>query len=163
MPHYVFCCVALRCVTLRSHSLVSSGTLGFAFHKLGLTFDHISPHSYLSVTNNVQFSDLAAMTPLQAMKSVPLEGLTQMFAVCAIVETYELTHSGGKLKEDARVAPGLEPGGLTGDLGWNPLQVKITDRRRLCELQNGRAAMFAICAWIAASEIPGSVPLPLPW
>jgi hypothetical protein len=68
-----------------------------------------------------------------------------------------------QLVSDARVAPGLTPGGLTGDLGWNPLSIKVTDRRRLSELQNGRAAMVAISAWIAASEIQGSVPIPLPW
>ena len=61
------------------------------------------------------------------------------------------------------VAPGLQPGGLRGDLGWNPLDITITDRRRLVELQNGRAAMFAISAWVAADNFPGSVPLALPW
>ena len=103
------------------------------------------------------------MTPLEAMKHVPAQGLTQMFALCAIPEIYELTHKDGKLVSDATVAPGLSPGGLTGDLGWNPLKVEVTDRRRLAELQNGRAAMVAISAWVAASEISGSVPIPLPW
>ena len=60
-------------------------------------------------------------------------------------------------------APGLHSDGLTGDLGWNPLQIKVDDRRRLVELQNGRAAMFAISAWVAAESVPGSVPLNLPW
>ena len=86
-----------------------------------------------------------------------------MFALCAIIEGYELTHQDGKVVEDASVAPGLSPGGLTGDLGWNPLKIEVTDRRRLAELQNGRAAMFAICAWIAHDAIAGSVPLPLLW
>jgi hypothetical protein len=61
------------------------------------------------------------------------------------------------------MAPGLQGGGLTGDLRWNPLLIKIDDRRRLVELQNGCSAMFAITVWIAAETIPGSVPLPLPW
>lgn len=138
-------------------------TVGFAFHKLGLTFNNISPHEYLSVTQGIKFADLQAMSPIDAIHAVPPEGLAQMFAAIGIVEIFELTHKNGKLAEDETVAPGLQPGGLTGDLGWNPLQIKVTDRRRLVELQNGRAAMFAICAWVANEAVSGSVPLPLPW
>ena len=86
-----------------------------------------------------------------------------MFFAIALIEIYELTHKDGKLAYDETVAPGLQPGGLTGNLGWNPLRIKVDDRRKLVELQNGRAAMFAISAWIAAETIPGSMPLPLPW
>merc|ERR1719272_81677 len=103
------------------------------------------------------------MTPMEAVLKVPGEGYTQVFAVIAVIELYELTHKKGKFVGEETVAPGLQPGGLTGDLGWNPLKVKIDDRRRTVELQNGRAAMFAITAWIAAETIPGSMPLLLPW
>lgn len=138
-------------------------TVGYGIHRSGLTLDKISPHDYLSVTEGVKFADLAAMTPLEAMRHVPAGGLTQMFALIAVAEIYELTHKDGKLAEDETVAPGLQPGGLTGDIGWNPLNIEITDDRRTKELQNGRAAMFAITAWLAADTIPGSMPLPLPW
>jgi hypothetical protein len=138
-------------------------TVGFAFEKLGITFDKISPHEYLSVTQNIKFADLAAMGPIDAVHAIPLEGFAQIFAVIAAIEIYELTHVGGEIKTGESVAPGLQSGGLTGDLGWNPLKIKVTDRRRLVEIQNGRAAMFAICAWVAAEAIPGSVPLSLPW
>ena len=138
-------------------------TVGYGIHRSGLTLDKISPHDYLSVTEGVKFADLAAMTPLEAMRHVPAGGLTQMFALIAVAEIYELTHKDGKLAEDETVAPGLQPGGLTGDIGWNPLNIEITDDRRTKELQNGRAAMFAITAWLAADTIPSSMPLPLPW
>jgi Chlorophyll A-B binding protein len=136
---------------------------GFAFHKFGLTLNNISPHEYLSVTQGVKFADLAAMTPLEAAKAVPVEGIAQVFAFIAAIEIYELTHRDGAIVEGQRVPPGLQAGGLTGDLGWNPLGIKVTDRRRLVEIQNGRAAMFAICAWVAHDAIPGSVPIPLLW
>lgn len=153
----------LRAAELKHGRSAMLAVTGFAFHKLGLTLDKISPHEYLSVTENVKFADLAAMSPIDAIHAVPAEGLTQMFCAIALVEFYELTHKNGKLAEGETVAPGLQPGGLTGDLGWNPLGVTVTDRRRLSELQNGRAAMFAICAWVANEAIPGSFPLPLPW
>merc|ERR1719223_1224605 len=98
------------------------------------------------------------------MKSLPVESWGQMFGFVALFEIYELTHGDdGKVAYDETVAPGLQSGGLTGDLGWNPLQIEVTERRQLSELQNGRAAMFAISAWIAAETIPGSMPLLLPW
>jgi hypothetical protein len=153
----------IRAAELKHGRAAMMATVGFAFQKLGITFDKISPHEYLSVTQNVKFADLAAMTPVEAIKAVPAEGLAQMFVAIAAIEIYELTHRDGEIKVGETVAPGLQPGGLTGDLGWNPLKINITDRRRLVELQNGRAAMYAISAWVAADTISGSVPLPLPW
>jgi Chlorophyll A-B binding protein len=138
-------------------------TVGFAFQKLGISFDDFSPHEYLSIPNGIKFADLEAMGPLEAIKAVPALGWGQVFVAIAAIEIYELTHRDGEIKTGEQVAPGLQPGGLTGDLGWNPLKIKVDDRRRLVELQNGRAAMFAISAWVAAEAIPGSVPLPLPW
>lgn len=154
----------LRAAELKHGRSAMLATVGFAFHKLGITLDKISPHEYLSVTQNVKFADLAAMKPLDAMKALPAAAWEQMFAFIAVIELYELTHVNGKfvgLSEG--LAGGWKSGGLTGDLGWNPLKITITDRRRLVEIQNGRAAMFAISAWIAADSIAGSVPLNLPW
>ena len=153
----------VRAAELKHGRSAMLATVGFAFHKLGFTLDKISPHEYLSNTQGIKFADLAAMTPLDAMKSLPAESWGQMFAAIALVEIYELTHKNGKVAYDETVAPGLQPGGLTGDLGWNPLRVKVTDRRRLVELQNGRAAMFAISAWVSADAVAGSVPIPLLW
>jgi Chlorophyll A-B binding protein len=135
--------------------------VGFAMQKEGVTFEPF--HEYLSVTQGIKFSDLLAMGPIEAIKAVPPLGLAQIFCAIAAIEIYELTHAGGEIKYGERVAPGLQSGGLTGDLGFNPLRIKVTDRRRLVEIQNGRAAMFCICAWVANEMYPGSVPLPLPW
>mmetsp|Transcript_31140 Transcript_31140/g.35936 ORF Transcript_31140/g.35936 Transcript_31140/m.35936 type:complete len:225 (-) Transcript_31140:280-954(-) len=153
----------IRAAELKHGRAAMLGTVGYAFHKLGFTLNNISPHSFLSVTQGVQFEDLAAVNPVEAFAKIPAEGITQMFAAIAMVEIYELTHRQGKLVEDSRIAPGLEAGGLTGDIGWNPLGIEVTDRRRLSELQNGRAAMFCISAWIANDMYPGAYPLPLPW
>lgn len=154
----------IRAAELKHGRAAMLGTVGFAFHKLGITFDKITPHEYLSVTQNVKFADLAAMTPLDAMKSLPALGTWQIFTFIAFIEIYELTHKDGKfVSATDGLANGLKAGGLTGDLKYNPLNIEITDRRRLSELQNGRAAMFAICAWIVADAIPGAFPIPLPW
>jgi hypothetical protein len=104
----------LRASELKHGRSAMIATVGYAFHKLGLTFDNISPHEYLSVTQNIKFADLAAMNPVDAMKSLPAESWGQMFAAIALVEIYELTHKNGKIAYDETVAPGLQPGGLTG-------------------------------------------------
>merc|ERR1712127_291470 len=153
----------IRAAELKHGRSAMIATVGFAFHKLGLTFNNISPHEYLSVTKDIKFADLAAMSPVDAVKMIPVEGWGQIFAVITAIEIYELTHRDGEIKTGETVAPGLQSGGLTGDLGWNPLGVKVTDRRRLSEIQNGRAAMFAISAWVANECVAGSVPLKLPW
>lgn len=157
----------LRAAELKHGRSAMIATLGFLFHEFGWTLDKISPHEFLSVTQGVKFADLAAMTPLEAMKSVPAEGITQMFVFCGLFEIYELTHAGdwkeGEIVRDSPIAPGLKPGGLTGDLGFNPLNFDVTDDLRVRELQNGRAAMVAISMWVFHDAIPGSVPVPLPW
>jgi len=153
----------IRAAELKHGRAAMLGTVGFAFHKLGFTFNNISPHEYLSVTQGIKFADLQAMTPMEAVLKVPAEGFTQVFGIIAVIELYELTHMNGKFKGEQTVAPGLQPGGLTGDLGWNPLQVAVTDDRRLAELQNARLAMVCIMAWLAHDAIPGSVPIPFPW
>eukprot|EP00977_Amphora_coffeiformis_P024964 scaffold17767_cov168-Amphora_coffeaeformis.AAC.2 len=154
----------LRAAELKHGRSAMLATVGFAFQKLGITFDKISPHEYLSVTQNIKFVDLAAVSPVEAVKMIPALGFGQIFAAIAVIEIYELTHRDGQFVTSDSVAPGLQSGGLNGyNLNWNPLKIKITDRRKLVEIQNGRAAMFAICAWFAAETVPGSVPLPLPW
>lgn len=153
----------VRAAELKHGRSAMIATVGFAVHKLGFTFNNISPHEYLSVSQGIKFADLQAMTPMEAVLKVPGEGYAQVFGIIAAIEIYELTHKQGKFVEDERVALGLQPGGLTGDLGWNPLKVNVTDNRRLAELQNCRLAMVCICAWLAHDAIPGSVPIPFPW
>ena len=154
----------LRAAELKHGRSAMIATVGYAFHKFGWTLDNISPQEYLSVSQGVKFADLAAMTPLEAMQNVPAAGLAQMFTAIALVELYELTHKDGKwAMDEGGVAPGLKSGGLTGDLGWNPLNFDVTEELQLKELQNGRAAMVAISAWVFHDAIPGSVPIPLPW
>lgn len=153
----------MRAAEIKHGRSAMIATVGFALQKFGITFDKISPHEYLSVTKGIKFADLAAMGPIEAIKAVPPEGMMQIFATIAAIEIYELTHRDGEIKKGESVAPGLRSGGLTGELGWNPLKVTMTDRRRLVEIQNGRAAMFAISAWVCSELIPGSVPIPLPW
>lgn len=104
----------LRAAELKHGRAAMLATVGFAFQKLGITFDKISPHEYLSVTQNIKFADLAAMSPVQAVKMIPTLGWAQIFSVIAAIEIYELTHRDGEIKIGESVAPGLQSGGLNG-------------------------------------------------
>ena len=114
----------LRAAELKHGRSAMLATVGFAFQKLGITFDKISPHKYLSVTQNVKFADLAALSPIEAVKMIPAAGFAQIFGVIAAIEIYELTHRDGEIKLGETVAPGLQSGGLDGML-LNGLHVKV--------------------------------------
>jgi Chlorophyll A-B binding protein len=153
----------MRASELKHGRSAMLAVLGYAAERFGITFDRISPHEYLSVSQGVKFADLAAMGPIEAIKAVPPLGMAQIFCTIAAIEIYELTHANGEIKYDERIAPGLQSGGLTGELGFNPLRFTMTDKIRLNEISNGRAAMVAIAAWVSHDLVPGSVPIPLPW
>jgi len=104
----------LRAAELKHGRSAMLATVGFAFQKLGITFDKISPHEYLSVTQNIKFADLAAMSPVEAVKMIPAQGFGQIFGVIAAIEIYELTHRNGEIVTGDSVAPGLQSGGLNG-------------------------------------------------
>ena len=70
----------LRAAELKHGRSAMLAVTGFAFHKLGLTLDNISPHTYLSVTQDIKFADLAAMSPVDAVKMIPAEGMAQIFS-----------------------------------------------------------------------------------
>ena len=152
----------MRASELKHGRSAMVAVVGYAMERFGITFDKFTPHEYLSVTQGVKFADLAAMSPIDAIKAVPPLGMAQIFCTIAAIEIYELTHAGGEIKYGERIAPGLQSGGLTGELGFNPLRMTMTDKIRLNEISNGRAAMVAIAAWVSHDAIPGSVPIPLP-
>lgn len=106
----------LRAAELKHGRSAMLATVGFAFQKLGITFDKISPHEYLSVSNGIKFADLAAMSPIDSVKMIPALGWAQIFGVIAAIEIYELTHRDGEIKTGESVAPGLQSGGLNGTI-----------------------------------------------
>ena len=46
----------LRAAEIKHGRSAMIATVGFAFQKLGITFDKITPHEYLSVTENVKLA-----------------------------------------------------------------------------------------------------------
>jgi len=105
------------------------------------------------LSSDVSFESLSTLKPLDAWASVPEGGRTQIIGIIAIAEIIsecDGTHytKGGDLPEI--IFPPIDFSGVDAAT----LKVK-RDR----ELNNGRLAMIAIMSFVAAANIPGSVPL----
>jgi len=130
-------------------------SLGYIHHLAGIQLP-----GYLSVTKNIKFADLGAMSPGQAWTKVPADGVAQIFGVIAAVEIYSMTHDA---KGDFKGGDFWFKGGLSPDLGVDPLgfgnaDPKAVETYKARELKNGRLAMIGIAGFVAADLIPGSVP-----
>jgi len=144
-------------------------TLGFINQKFGVHFplylgptgsNAWSPGSdeawFLSRTEGITFSDIAAAAPLDAVKMVPMAGWVQIVFAAGIFEAaaYQRQWANGE-------------GKVPGDYGYDPLgftkreggfDSKEIKSLRMKEIKNGRVAMLTIAAWASNEAIPGAFP-----
>jgi len=105
------------------------------------------------LSSEVSFADLSAMNPFDAWEAVPNAGKAQIISLCFIAELsaekkgIHYTQDGGKLPEV--VFP---------KFNFSKVEPEIIDTKRKRELNNGRLAMIGIASFVAAHDIPGSVP-----
>lgn len=104
------------------------------------------------LSSDVSFESLSSMKPFDAWEAVPDAGKAQILGTCFIAELAtecQGTHymKGGEFP--TMVFPPIDFSGVSEDT----LKVK-----RSREINNGRLAMIAIMSFIAANNIPGSVP-----
>ena len=104
------------------------------------------------LSKSVSFESLSSMKPFDAWDAVPDGGKAQILFGCFLCEL--ITEStgvhymkGGKLPEI--VFPPVDFASVDPD---------VLKQKRNRELNNGRLAMIAIMSFIAAANIPGSVP-----
>jgi len=104
------------------------------------------------LSDDVSFESLSAMKPFDAWDAVPDAGKAQILFLCFVGELAsesQGTHymKGGKTPEV--VFPKFDFSGVDADV------LKTKQNR---ELNNGRLAMIGIMGFIAANNVPGSVP-----
>jgi len=144
-------------------------TIGFLNQKLGVHFplylgptgsNAFSPASddawLLSSSTGVTFSDIAAASPLDAVKMVPLAGWGQIFLAAGI---FEATAYQRQWNEENEIPGdyGYDPLGFTKrEGGWDSEELASL---RLKEIKNGRVAMMTIAGWVSNEVIPGSFPV----
>jgi len=145
-----------RHAELKHGRVAMAAMVGFLFH-----INHVHFSGYLSPTFGVTFESLSAMGPFDAWNAVPLLGKLQIFWTIGGLE-----HA----SECLNPAGHYTKGGTPGDLKflknfWDTpgftkkLSEEQLAEKRLSELKNGRLAMIGIASVLAASAIPGSVPL----
>jgi hypothetical protein len=93
------------------------------------------------------------MKPFDAWEAVPDAGKAQIIALIAITEIATET------KKPHYTKGGPFPGILFPPIDFSNVDPETMKLKQSRELNNGRLAMIAIMSFIAANNIPGSVPL----
>ena len=101
---------------------------------------------------DVSFETLSTMKPFEAWNAVPDGGKAQILAACFITEI--VTES----KPVHYTRGGPNPTIVVPAINFDNVDPELLKRRQDSELNNGRLAMIAIMSFIAAANIPGSVP-----
>jgi len=145
-----------RHAEIKHGRVAMAATVGLLFH-----INHIHFPGDLSPTYGVSFEQLSNMGPFEAWSAMPLLGQAQILWTIGGLE-----HASECLDPAGHYTKGGEPGnlkflkrfwdtpGFTKKLSPEQLATK-----RLSELKNGRLAMIGMASIIAATSIPGSVPL----
>lgn len=83
---------------------------------------------------DAQFSNPVAT---EALLQIPAAGLWQIFLFCGLCEF--ILHKGKLSSVDM-----FDNGAIPGELGFNPMGMKITEKVKLQEIKNGRLAMLGV-------------------
>jgi len=104
-----------------------------------------------TIDYETKFSDLAQLAPFDAWEKVPVGGKLQILGWIFCVECASEMQKPHYLK-----------GGEFVTYDWANLSKNMSDetfkRKQAAELKNGRLAMIGILSFVAAQNIPGSVP-----
>jgi len=104
------------------------------------------------LSSDISFESLSTMNPFDAWELVPLAGKAQIIGTIFIAELS--TES----KDTHYTKGGPLPEIVFPKFDFSNIDPAILETKRCRELNNGRLAMIAIMSFIAANNIPGSVP-----
>ena len=145
-----------RHAEIKHGRVAMAATVGLLFHINGIHFS-----GSLSPTYGITFEQLSAMGPFDAWNALPLLGQMQIiFTIAGLEHASECLNPAGHYMK----------GGMPGDMRflknfWDTpgftkrLSETQKAEKRLSELKNGRLAMIGMASIIAATAVPGSVPL----
>jgi len=134
-----------RAAELKHSRVAMLATTGYIVQAAGFHFPGM-------LSKDIAFDSLSSMKPFDAWNAVPDAGKAQIIGTCFIAELVSESKGihytkGGALP--TIVFPPIDFSGVSPDT------IKLKQNR---ELNNGRLAMIAIMSFIAANNIPGSVP-----
>ncbi|CAJ1966584.1 unnamed protein product [Cylindrotheca closterium] len=134
-----------RAAELKHSRVAMLATTGYLVQAVGIHFPGMLSH-------DVSFESLSAMKPLDAWDAVPDAGKQQIYGIIFLAEIISEAN-GVHYTKGGDLPTIIFPPINFGSVNESTMKVK-RDR----ELNNGRLAMISIMSFVAAANIPGSVP-----
>lgn len=134
-----------RAAELKHGRCAMIATTGYLVQAAGIHFPGMLSH-------DVSFESLSSMKPLDQWAAVPDAGKAQILATIFIAEL--VTESKGVHYTKGGPMPTM----VFPAIDFSNVSSEILAKKQNSELNNGRLAMIAIMSFIAAVNIPGSVP-----
>jgi len=135
-----------RAAELKHARVAMLATTGYLVQGAGIHFPGMLSH-------DVSFESLSAMKPLDAWAAVPDEGKAQIYFTIFLAEV--VSESKGVHYTKGGDLPTI----VFPPINFAPEDADEMKLRQSRELNNGRLAMISIMSFVAAANIPGSVPL----
>lgn len=134
-----------RAAELKHSRVAMVATAGYLVQAAGIHFPGM-------LSSDISFESLSAMNPFESWDAVPASGKAQILGTILIAEL--VTES----KPTHYTKGGPLPGMVFPPIDFSNVKPEVLKRKQDSELNNGRLAMISIMSFIAANNIPGSVP-----
>eukprot|EP00568_Trieres_chinensis_P005199 CAMPEP_0183303220 /NCGR_PEP_ID=MMETSP0160_2-20130417/8739_1 /TAXON_ID=2839 ORGANISM="Odontella Sinensis, Strain Grunow 1884" /NCGR_SAMPLE_ID=MMETSP0160_2 /ASSEMBLY_ACC=CAM_ASM_000250 /LENGTH=207 /DNA_ID=CAMNT_0025466101 /DNA_START=84 /DNA_END=707 /DNA_ORIENTATION=+ len=136
-----------RAAELKHSRVAMLATTGYLVQAAGCHFPGM-----LSSTDGVSFESLSAMKPLDAWAAVPDTGKAQIYFTIFLAEV--ITEANGTHYTKGGDLPTI----VFPPIDFSSVDAATLKKKQDAELNNGRLAMISIMSFVAAANIPGSVP-----
>eukprot|EP00557_Chaetoceros_sp_GSL56_P012179 CAMPEP_0176485130 /NCGR_PEP_ID=MMETSP0200_2-20121128/4878_1 /TAXON_ID=947934 /ORGANISM="Chaetoceros sp., Strain GSL56" /LENGTH=205 /DNA_ID=CAMNT_0017881759 /DNA_START=151 /DNA_END=768 /DNA_ORIENTATION=- len=134
-----------RASELKHSRVAMLATTGYLVQGAGIHFPGM-------LSSNVSFEDLSKMNPFDAWDAVPDAGKAQIIGTIFVAELAT------EAKPVHYTKGGPLPEIVFPQFDFSNIDPAVLEKKRCRELNNGRLAMIGIMSFIAANNIPGSVP-----
>jgi len=134
-----------RAAELKHSRVAMLATSGYLFQAAGFHFPGM-------LSKDVSFESLSALKPFDSWDAVPEAGKQQIIGLIFLSEIISESQSPHYLKG------GDLPTIIFPPVDFSKVDAETLKTRQNRELNNGRLAMIAIMSFVAAANIPGSVP-----
>jgi len=134
-----------RAAELKHSRVAMLATTGYLVQGAGIHFPGM-------LSSNVSFEDLSKMNPFDAWDAVPDAGKAQIIGTIFVAELAT------EAKPVHYTKGGPLPEIVFPQFDFSNIDPAVLEKKRCRELNNGRLAMIGIMSFIAANNIPGSVP-----
>merc|ERR1712087_580754 len=134
-----------RAAELKHSRVAMLATTGYLVQAAGFHFSGM-------LSKDVSFESLSSMKPFDAWDAVPEEGKQQIIGAIFLAEIISESNGTHYLKG------GELPTVIFPPIDFSKVDADTLKTKRDRELNNGRLAMIAIMSFVAATNVPGSVP-----